>query len=175
MTAELTPAYVHDEELEAIRALVRQRQDVKEDLKRAKNRLGKFLLRNGVSPTQPLKPWSTPHRQWLDTVHMEQPAQRLVMREHLAALDPQKERLKRLEQTLAAQQSELPEWRQQQLGALVCLHGVKELTAPTVLVETGELDGSQRRRRLSVTRLPPRCLGRLLGRFYFNFYDSCNR
>lgn len=154
---ELTAVYVPDEALEAVRDLVRQRQDVQVDLKRAKNRLGKFLLRTGFCPPEAIKAWSKPHRQWLDTIHFEQPARRLVLREHLAELDHQSERMARLDATVTALLTELPELMQQQVGALVCLHGVKELTALTVLVETGDLGRFQKAPQLfSYAGLVPR-------------------
>ena len=135
----LTAVFVPDEALEAVRDLVRLRQDAKADQKRAKNRLGKFLLRTGFLPPPACKPWSKPHRQWLDTVHLEQPAQQCVLREHIAEVDHQTQRVDRLEQALSAQLPTLPAAMQQVLGALTCLHGVAELTAATVVVETGDL------------------------------------
>lgn len=136
---ELTPVYVPDEATEAVRDLLRLREDAKTDQKRAKNRLGKFLLRNGFCPPAGIKAWSKAHRAWLDTVHLEQPAQQVVLREHIAEVDHQTERVARLEAALAPKLSTLPERQQKVISALVCLHGVAELTAATVVLETGDL------------------------------------
>jgi transposase len=140
----LTAVYVPDEATEAVRDLVRLRADAKADQKRAKNRLGKFLLRNDIRPPTQIKTWGPAHRQWLDTIYREHPAQQCVLREHIAEVDHQTARVKRLEQALTAQLPKLPEPMQQVLGALVCLHGVAELTAVTVVVETGDLSRFQK-------------------------------
>lgn len=136
---ELSPVYVPHEALEAVRDLVRLREDAKTDQRRAKNRLGKFLLRHGIQPPHKMKTWGPAHRQWLGTIHLEQPAQSCVLREHIAEVDHQTARVQRLEQALSAQLPSLPEPMQQVIAALTCLHGVAELTAATVVVETGEL------------------------------------
>jgi transposase len=136
---ELTPVYVPDEAHEAMRDLVRLRQEAQADQKRAKNRLGKFLLRHGFYPPPKMKAWGKPHRQWLDTIYLEQPAGQTVLREHLAELDHQTERVERLEAALLAQLGQLPAPMQKSIAVLKCLHGVAELTAATVVVETGEL------------------------------------
>jgi transposase len=136
---ELVPVYVPDEAHEAVRDLVRLREDAQADLKRAKNRLGKFLLRNGFCPPPKCKAWTKPHREWLDTIYLEQPAQHLVLREHIVEVDHHCERVKRLEAALSAQIPKLPLPMQKAVLVLQCLHGVAELTAMTVVVETGEL------------------------------------
>jgi transposase len=70
---------------------------------------------------------------------MEQPAQRLVLRDSIAEVDHQNERLARLDAAVSEQAAELPESMQRVIAALVCLHGVAELTAVTVVAETGDL------------------------------------
>src|SRR5262249_14457397 len=63
----------------------------------------------------------------------------IVLRESLAELDQQTERVERLDKHLQEQLKTLPPVLQQIVGALVCLHGVQELTALTVVSETGDL------------------------------------
>lgn len=46
----MTPALFKSEDDEALRDLVRAREDAKEDELRAKHRLSKFLLRNDIHP-----------------------------------------------------------------------------------------------------------------------------
>lgn len=140
----LTAVYVPTEALEAIRDLVRLREDAKCDQKRAKNRLGKFLLRNGLQAPAKCKAWSSAHQKWLLTLHLEQPAQQCVLREQIAEVEHQTQRVQRLEEAMKAQLPKLPEPLQQVIGALVCLHGVAELTAATVVVETGDLSRFQK-------------------------------
>ena len=50
-SGELTPTWIPDEQHEALRDLVRAREDAIEDQLRARNRLTKFLLRLGVINT----------------------------------------------------------------------------------------------------------------------------
>jgi len=136
---ELTAVWVPDEAHEALRDLVRLREDAKADQKRAKNRLGKFLLRHGWYAPPGTKAWSRAYRQWLDSIYMEQPAQRLVLRDSIAEVDHQSERLARLDAAVSEQAAALPDSMQRVIAALVCLHGVAELTAVTVVAETGDL------------------------------------
>jgi transposase len=56
---ELTSVYVSTEEDEALRDLVRAREDSKEDVLRAKHRLTKFLLRHDIRTPKGVKKWTT--------------------------------------------------------------------------------------------------------------------
>lgn len=136
---ELTAVWVPDEAHEALRDLVRLREDAQADLKRAKNRLSKFLLRNGWHPPQETKAWSSPYRKWLDSLYMEEPVQQKVLRESIAEVAHQMERMARLDAAVLEQALSLPDVMQKVVCALVCLFGVKELTAVTVVAETGDL------------------------------------
>lgn len=136
---ELTAVWVPDEAHEALRDLVRLREDAKADQKRARNRLGKFLLRQGWFPPEGTRVWSRAHREWLDSLWMEQSAQRIVLRDSLAQLDHQNERLAALDAAVSEQSGVLSEPMQRVVAALVCLYGVQQLTAVTVVAETGDL------------------------------------
>jgi len=63
---ELTPVWVPHEEDEALRDLVRAREDAKQDLLRARHRLSKFLLRHGIRPPEGVRRWSRRYREWLE-------------------------------------------------------------------------------------------------------------
>jgi len=52
---DLTPVWVPDAEHEALRDLVRAREDARQDQHRARQRLGKFLLRHGQRPPEDVK------------------------------------------------------------------------------------------------------------------------
>ena len=56
---ELTSIYVPSDEGEALRDLIRAREDVKEDELRAKHRLIKFLLRHDIRAPIGVKRWTT--------------------------------------------------------------------------------------------------------------------
>jgi transposase len=52
---DLTPVWVPDADHEALRDLLRAREDARQDQLRARHRLGKFLLRHGCRPTEDIK------------------------------------------------------------------------------------------------------------------------
>src|SRR5580700_1145914 len=57
-SGDLTAVWVPDEDSEALRDLVRQREAAKQDQLRARHRLTKFLLRTGQRPPLGLKAWT---------------------------------------------------------------------------------------------------------------------
>lgn len=61
----LTAIHVPTEQEEAIRDLLRCREDIRADLLRARHRLGKFLLRHGRRFTATKSTWSARHQAWL--------------------------------------------------------------------------------------------------------------
>ena len=75
-TGDLTAVWVPDAAHEALRDLVRAREDAKQDQQRARQRLGKFLLRHGANAPKPLRrSWTAKYLTWLNShVHFEQPA-----------------------------------------------------------------------------------------------------
>src|SRR5262245_43410347 len=58
---ELTAVWVPDPALEALRDLVRAREQARKDQTRARHRLGKFLLRNDRRPPTKLTSWRREH------------------------------------------------------------------------------------------------------------------
>ncbi len=64
-SSELTAVWVPDAECEALRNLVRARQVAKQDERRAKNRLTKFLLRAGKRPANKTRSFGQAHCAWL--------------------------------------------------------------------------------------------------------------
>jgi len=79
-SGELTPTWIPDEQHEALRDLVRAREDAIEDQLRARNRLTHFLLRLGIKPPGGVKAWSAPYKKWLDTLVWARPVQQVVFR-----------------------------------------------------------------------------------------------
>jgi len=75
---ELTTVWTPAEDDEALRDLVRAREDAKEDLLRAKHRLLKFLLRHEIRPAKGVRNWSNVHRKWLDGLKFENRASRVT-------------------------------------------------------------------------------------------------
>jgi transposase len=61
----LTAIHVPTDQEEAVRDLLRCREDIRADLLRARHRLGKFLLRHGRRFTATKSTWSARHHVWL--------------------------------------------------------------------------------------------------------------
>src|SRR5213596_2933892 len=57
-------------EEEALRDLVRAREDVRGDLMRARHRLSKLLLRHDVRFEESARAWTARHREWLGRVQL---------------------------------------------------------------------------------------------------------
>jgi len=135
-SGELTPVWVPDEEHEALRDLVRAREDAYKDLQRKRHQLSKFLLRTGKRPPVGINPWTVKHRCWLDTVKYELHAQQLVLQEYRHAVDQAQERLKRLEQELielGCKSVHAPV-----IAALRALRGIDYVSAITLVAEIGD-------------------------------------
>jgi hypothetical protein len=73
---DLTPVWVPDAAHEALRDLVRAREDARQDQHRARHRLSKFLLRHGRRPPEDVKKhWTLKYMTWIkEQVHFDQPA-----------------------------------------------------------------------------------------------------
>jgi len=136
-SGDLTAVWVPDEEHEALRDLTRARADAREDRHRARQRLGKFLLRQGLRPPDGVKPWTVRHRTWLTGLRLARPAQQAVLREALHAVDEAGARLDRLEDELVEVAQSGPQAAL--LTGLQCLRGVGLVTAATLVAELGDV------------------------------------
>lgn len=133
---ELSGVYVPSAEDEALRDLVRAREDVREDLHRAKQRLLKFLLRYTITPPVGIKRrWTKRYRLWLEGLKLEQEAQAITFREYLHAVKEGEERLKRIETGLLEQAAQGA--NAALVKALQGLRGVAFVTAVSLVAEIG--------------------------------------
>ncbi len=82
---ELTDIWVPDAEHEAMRDLVRARGAAVRDVRKARQRLSGFLLRQHRLYGR--KSWTQTHRRWLAKLSFEHPAQQIVLQEYLDAVD----------------------------------------------------------------------------------------
>jgi transposase len=71
MVDGLHPVRVPTVEEEALRDLVRAREDVRGDLMRARHRLSKLLLRHDMRFDGAARAWTMRHRDWLGRVELE--------------------------------------------------------------------------------------------------------
>src|SRR5712692_12050850 len=66
-SGDLTAVWVPDAAHEALRDLVRAREAAKQDQLRARHRLGKFLLRHGRRPPEPMRACTQRYLEWVQT------------------------------------------------------------------------------------------------------------
>jgi len=142
---ELTPVYVPTEEDEAMRDLVRSRDDAKCAEKRAKQRLKAFLLRHGLKYTGRSQ-WSNAHMNWLADIKMNHPAQQIALQEYIDTVKESSQRVYRLTEQI---RELVPNWNQSHLvNALQSLRGISLVTAATVVSEIGDFNRFQHPQQL---------------------------
>ena len=81
-SGDLVAVWVPDEEQEAIRDLVRCREDFKHAERRVRQRLNSFLLRHGRVYSGGGR-WTQAHFRWLETQCFGHPAQQIVFQEYV--------------------------------------------------------------------------------------------
>jgi transposase len=91
---ELTAVWVPDAGHEATRDLVRARLDAVHSLRRARQQLSGFLLRQGCHYGRPA--WTKMHRRWLAGLKFEQAVHHLVLEDYIAAVEAAETRRDRL-------------------------------------------------------------------------------
>jgi transposase len=134
---QLTPTWVPDREHEALRDLVRAREDAVKDCTRARQRLGKFLLRLGVRAPEGVKAWTVRHAQWLAHLKMDQPAQQVVLEEYQQTIDEWGRRITRYEHEI---ESLMPTSEHAAVvAALQAMRGVGLVTAASIVAEVGDI------------------------------------
>lgn len=144
---ELTGVYVPTSEDEALRDLVRAREDAREDVHRAKQRLIKFLLRHGIRQPEHLKKrWTKRYRAWLGSLKFDLPAQEMTFREYLHAIHEAEERVRRIEANMLEVASEGAHAKV--VEALQGLRGVAFLAAVSLVAEIGRFNRFRSPRQL---------------------------
>jgi transposase len=117
---------------EAVRDLVRAREDAVRECRNARHRLKALLLRNGITYAGKTA-WTAAHRRWLATLKLEHPAQQIGFQEYLHSVTEATARIARLDQAL---RDVLSEWGLKPLvQALQALRGVQLIAAMTLVAE----------------------------------------
>jgi transposase len=132
---EVTPVAVPGVEQEAARDLVRAREDCRGDLMRARHRLSKLLLRQGIVYDGG-NAWTDVQDRWLRRQHFENAATQLTLESDYDTVLTVKARRDRLDTAItriAAESEFTPVVRR-----LSCLRGVSTLTAFALAVEIGD-------------------------------------
>jgi transposase len=132
----LTAIHIPTEQEEAVRDLLRCREDIRADLLRARHRLSKFLLRHGRRFTATKKAWSKRHDAWLRQQTWPLPALDQTHRAYLRAVDEVLARLRDVEPELRALLDVEP--LATRVRRLRCFRGIDDLTALTIAAELGD-------------------------------------
>lgn len=129
---ELTVIRVPSVEEEAIRDLVRVREDIKEDRRRAIQRIKAFLLRHGQRfPSR--QGFHTGHERWARGLRFDQPWAQQAFDELLCAYDTRTVQLRSLDQRIDEMAEAGP--LAQPVGRLRVLRGIATLSATILCVE----------------------------------------
>jgi transposase len=131
---DLAPVRVPDAGQEAARDLVRAREDTRADLMRARHRLSKLLLRNGI--VYPDRAWSGRHDAWLRRQRLPEAASRAAFADYYGAVAAAGARRDALDEAIAELAAE-PPWAPV-VGRLRALRGIGTLTAFALCVEIGD-------------------------------------
>ena len=132
---EITPVAVPTVEQEAARDLVRAREDCRSDLMRARHRLSKLLLRQGIVYSGG-QAWTGAHDAWLRHQRFPSPAVHMTFESDYDAVLSVKARRDRLDAAIAtmATDSEFTAM----VRRLGCLRGISTLTGFALAVEVGD-------------------------------------
>ncbi|MFN7940466.1 MAG: IS110 family transposase [Thermoanaerobaculia bacterium] len=124
-------------EQEAVRDLVRCREDVRQDLQRSRHRLSKLLLRNGRVYREG-DAWTGRHRQWLQELVWETAEQPRVLAEYRVSIEFLEERLKDIDRQIAEVAQRAP--YREPVGWLRCFRGIDTLSAMILLTEVHAIE-----------------------------------
>jgi transposase len=131
-SGELTAVRVPGAADEAVRDLVRAREDAVRECRNARHRLKALLLRNGIAYAGK-SAWTAAHLRWLARLKMEHAAQQIGLQEYLHSISEATARIARLEQAL---RDTLPDWSLKPLvQALQGMRGVQLIAAMTLVAE----------------------------------------
>ena len=132
---------------EALRDLVRAREDLRGDLMRARHRLGKLLLRHDVRYDGAGENWTARHRDWLGRVCLAERGAQVTLLDYVGAIDALVVRRHALEATIAELVPGSP-WAQS-VARLRCLRGIDTLSAVGLCAEIGDFERFARAGQLS--------------------------
>lgn len=134
---ELEPIYVPDAADEAMRDLVRTREDAVAMQRQARQRLQALLLRNEIRYVGKTA-WTAAHRRWISGLKLPSPAQQIAFEEYVQAVHEAGARLERLAGAIEAQ---LAHWRWRPVvEALQGLRGVQTIHAVRLVAELGDFE-----------------------------------
>lgn len=131
---QLTPVRIPDEKQEALRDLLRARDDARRDVMQRRQRLLGFLLRHGYRFQG--GNWTQKHWAWIKALDWGAGLQ-LVVDEYVRAVEETIEQIKRYDQRIEETARE-PEYVEK-VARYSVLRGIRTLSAMTIVAEGGDL------------------------------------
>ncbi len=144
MAGDLSPVRVPTPEEEALRDLVRAREDLRGDLMRARHRVAKLLLRHDRRFEG--RNWTARHRDWLSRIELSEPVAQTVLLDGIGAIDALLVRREALERRMAELVPDSP-WADT-VARLKCLRGIDTLSALGLCAEIGDFGRFERPAKL---------------------------
>ena len=138
---ELTVIHIPTQAEEAVRDLIRAREDARIDKHRTRQRLTKFLLRQGRVYRE-TKSWGVAHREWINAQTFELPASQMTLETYRQTLSEMEHRLEGLEKSIGTLAEAEP--YKTPVRYLRCLKGVDTLSAMTVMAEIHDFERFKR-------------------------------
>ena len=126
--------FVPDDEDIAVKDYLRMREDHKEDFKRIKQRILSFLLRHGKHFDE-AGYWTKRHIRWLRELPLPE-KEREILDEYLISYDCYRIRLENMDKRI--EEIALEERYREKVKRLICLRGVRTITALASICETGD-------------------------------------
>ena len=130
---ELTAIRVPTPEEEALRDLIRVREDLKDDRRRTQQRVKGFLLRQGRRFPGSSRGWSDKYDLWVRAQHFDEPAAEIAFRHYVAALDTRRTHLKAIDAEIEAAAERPP--LAESVARLRTFRGIDTLFAVTIAAE----------------------------------------
>lgn len=131
----LTMVTIPEVEREALRDLVRAREDVVSDLLQARHRLSRLLLRHGQQYQGKGNRWTKAHWKWIRGVKFEQAHTQEALDHYIKVVSTRMDELDAINKLVKAASEE----HQEVISRYCALRGVDWLTALTIYSEYGDL------------------------------------
>ncbi len=138
-TNNIVEVFIPDEETEAAHNLVRAHQNIRQDLTRARQRLGMFLIRHGYvwnekkTDGSPKSSWTSSHWVWIRNIEFENEADMDTLALYISEVRHLEQHKKQLENFIRREAAK-DRWRIR-VDALRCLKGIEVVTAFALVVE----------------------------------------
>ncbi|MDP7269121.1 MAG: IS110 family transposase [Pirellulales bacterium] len=127
--------YVPTEQDEAVRDYLRMFEDMKGNVKRAKQRVLTLLLRKGIRYTESGN-WTAGHWRWLRTLELDQPLTHATLQEYLTSLGELEESCQRIAARI--EEIALEERYAEPVARLKAFKGIATLIALSFIIEIGD-------------------------------------